>query len=85
MDDSRKEQATSYFHYQNGIFFGRLNDGSVRMVVMESPTLIPGHAAPVFETVIDPDGWVSIVTSVAKDQDDGIVHDLVNRLHKGEE
>lgn len=58
------------FHLTDNLFFGRCPDGSVR--VLKLPTAPKGYPATsdeypdaIFDVVIDPSGWASIIATVS--------------------
>lgn len=55
------------FHIKDGLFFKRLPDGSVRVTKTEVIPTRGGDFAvrTVFQTIIDSDGWASIIASVS--------------------
>lgn len=66
------------FHYKDGLFFGRNEDGSVKIRKMRDAT---GAAALVAEMDIDPDGWASIVASVSAEVDMAVAQNAVREFH----
>ena len=68
------------FHYMNNLFFGRLADGSVRILKFhmdkkwpegESPKIDQRYPDSMIDLEIDPNGWASIVASVSKQGETG--------------
>lgn len=49
------------FHWQDGLFFTRLRDGSVRIRKFTGPPYVD----PTLEVVIPPNEWASIVASMS--------------------
>ncbi len=66
------------FHYKDGLFFGRNEDGSVKIRKMRDAT---GSAALVAEMDIDPDGWASIVASVSAEVDLAVAQGAMREFH----
>lgn len=50
------------FHYKDGIYATRLEDGSVKITIKESAHM---DAETVKEIIFDPDGWCSIIATVS--------------------
>lgn len=66
------------FHYKDGLFFGRNEDGSVKIRKMRDAT---GSAALVAEMDIDVDGWASIVAFVSAEGDNAVAWNAVREFH----
>ena len=53
------------FHYKDGLFFERQDDGSVN-IIKTSDQKEPTADNVVFRTSVDSNGWASVVASVSK-------------------
>jgi len=69
------------FHVSNGLYFKRLNDGSVLIV---KKTDSHPDSLIVFEQVIDADYWASIVTSVSTYNETALSFGAAKKFHAGE-
>jgi hypothetical protein len=67
------------FHSQDGLFFRRLDDGRVRVSVVE---FAPVRRA-IFSTVLAPDVWASIAASVSHRDETFATWDEARRYHMG--
>jgi len=52
------------FHVANGLFFRRLDDGSVRVTVVNADP-VSSRRKVYFDQTIDPESWASVVASVS--------------------
>jgi len=74
------------FHYKDGWYFSRLEDGSVLIEKeSEQKTWKAGRMSPLITAriVIDPDGWASIVASVSAFGDTAETFKHASELHSG--
>lgn len=76
------------FHESENLFFGRRQDGSVRVLKFAKPPQdFPMADAPypypdaVFDQIIDAPGWASIVCSVSRDGETGERWDAAQNFH----
>lgn len=78
--------ARGRFHYKEGWYFSRLEDGSVLIErESEQKTWKGGRMAPLITArmVIDPDGWASVVASVSAPGDNAETFKSASELHAG--
>lgn len=78
-------------HYQENLFFGRKNDGSVRVLEFKhtpeefpSPEKLYPADELWFDCTIPPMVWASIVASVAKGGETTASFNFALSLHQGE-
>ena len=69
------------FHVNNGLYFKRLDDGSVLIV---KRTDSHPDSPIVFEQIIDADSWASIVTSVSAYNETALSFQAARKFHAGE-
>ena len=69
------------FHVSNGLYFKRLNDGSVLIVKRTDSS---EDSQIVFEQVIDADYWASIVASVSVYNELALSFQAAKKFHAGE-
>jgi len=80
------------FHYKNNLFFGRREDGNVRVLKIHPDHKFPGFPTvngppPVadqwveLDAIIDADGWASIVASVSKQGETGATFRQARDFH----
>ena len=62
------------FHAKEGWYFGRLEDGSVRIITPD----------PAVTVKLDPDLWASAVASVSAQGDTAEAFQKASELHKGD-
>jgi hypothetical protein len=62
------------FHYKDNLFFGRMNNGSVRIIKFAKPPKDWPQAegfytsyedAVLFDVIVDADSWCSVISSVS--------------------
>ena len=66
------------FHYKDGIFAERLEDGSVRIIKRETAH---DDAKIVSELIFDPDGWCSIIATVSDTGETSEKWEEANKFH----
>ncbi len=57
------------FHYKDGLYFERKEDGTVRVVKTKNLAEMPTSESDpdiIFQFLVDADSWASIVASVSK-------------------
>src|SRR5262245_48432192 len=69
------------FHVNNGLYFERVGDGSVRVVKKESAT---ENAPIIFEYTLDANDWASVISSMSVDGEEngGFYYGL--NFHRGD-
>lgn len=65
------------FHIQDGLFFARVVDGRVHIVLRENKE----DGEVIFETEISADGWASIVASVSWHGEDAKSWEAARAFH----
>lgn len=72
------------YHHRDGVFFARMQDGSVRIRkwdIVKRPADIISHDEIVFEHVIPPSEWASIVAEVSAGGGDASRFHAASVLH----
>ena len=70
------------FHVKDGLFFERIEDGSVRIVQRKDAK---DESPIVFETVIEKDPWASVIATVSKLGENYGRFFLAEKFHNGDE
>lgn len=77
---SNLEYRPPTFHWQEGWFFTRLEDGSVKIVKKEEAT---DEAKIIVEAIIPADEWASIIAYVSVKGETGENYREAQKFHKG--
>lgn len=76
--------ATGVYHWRDGVHFGRDADGTVSIFKFD-PNAQPGSRGTLFEMLIPPSDWASIVASVSRQGDTGPAYGIAKALHDAPE
>ncbi len=78
------------FHYRDNLFFGRNNNGSVRVLKLPNPPAggrasVDGcYPEAIYDISIDTHGWASIVASVSHAGEEGGRYNEARKFHNGD-
>ena len=66
------------FHAADGLYFDRLDDGSVHIRKEQTGS---ATAPTIFSQIIEPDLWTSIVAAVANPKNQENAHEAARKIH----
>ncbi len=69
------------FHLYEGIFFKRLDDGSVRISCNPVAAGYPASLRAVFSFDVDPESWASVLTALSSIESSAELHQAARDLH----
>ncbi len=76
-----KKRANPGFHLYEGIFFKRLDDGSVRISCNPVAAGYPASLRAVFSFDVDPESWASVLTALSSIESSAELHQAPRDLH----
>ncbi len=75
------KRANAGFHLHSGIFFKRLDDGSVRISCNPVAAGYPASLRAVFSFDVDPESWASVLTALSSIESSAELHQAARDLH----